>query len=783
MDLSLTPGIANLRSLVLHNLIVLAAYLATGIATLLWSLDAGAAVPLWIAAGIALVAVLWRGLAVLPAVFLAGVCVNLFVGLWIRGATLSDTLIYSLMLAVKPVVEVLLIRWFLLGTKKSPLSFDDMASIVRIPLAVIVGCLIAAAYGAAILNMGNFGLPVERGLSMGFLRDLIVWWVGDALGCLIILSIMLPWLQGQRPSLRQYLLTSMPNVVLLAAVLTAFFLVRELEQQKQREHVDELLSVLTHELTQQIDHAVLLAQGLAAYFEGSEEVSATEFATYAKTMLSHRDQVVSLQWLPLVPDTARVAHETAIRQALGVDFTIRERVGNEIHVSRQRDFYLPISYVAPFESNRGAHGLDVLHLEYREKPLRQAIAAASSSVSKPIRLVQDLQKLPAYIVAIPIYTRDVTAVAPQDRFQFLHGVVQSAFRFGGLDSRLRTTSFDAFALSVTDVSDPQSPVQVYGTAIDSKQAQQREFVFGDRRWQVSVNPPLGFWGRGSHWQMYGILIAGLLLVALFQVLILSIAGREKTIHHQVHLKTQEMLAARDAATKASQAKSDFLSNMSYELRTPLTAILGFARQIRRAEAFVLTMQSRDSLAAIERNGELLLGIINDMLDLAKIEAGKVVELRYELIALDTHLRALARQYKTLADDKGLRLLVDADSQITINADRQRLSQIVLNLLSNAIKFTEQGSITLTARPELRAGREGVVICVRDTGNGITPELLPRLFRKFDQFNSQDGGGMRGTGLGLALVHELTLMHGGEIRVESTLGAGSEFFLWLPRQVQ
>jgi len=363
-------------------------------------------------------------------------------------------------------------------------------------------------------------------------------------------------------------------------------------------------------------------------------------------------------------------------------------------------------------------------------------------------------------------------------------VAQTVFRFGGLESSLRTTSIESFALSVVDITNPATPVLVYGaSAVAPQGSQQRQFVFGDRRWLVQLSPPPQYGISVAHWQMYGILVAGLLLVALFQVLILSVAGRERTIHQQVYLKTQELLAARDAADRASQTKSEFLSNMSYELRTPLTAVLGFARDIRKTEAFVLTMQSRDALASIERNSELLLGIINDMLDLAGIEAGKAVELRYELIALDTQLRALARQYKPLADEKGLRLLVDADSQITITADKQRLSQIVLNLLSNAIKFTEQGSVTLSARSELRGGREGVVISVRDTGSGIAPELLPRLFRKFDQRTPQESTGMRGTGLGLALVHELTLMHGGEIRVESTPGTGSEFFVWLPRQTQ
>jgi len=774
------------QHLLLRNLNLFVIYVALGIVTLLWNRDPQFAAPVWLPAGVALVAVLWRGLGVLPAIFVANVCVNLFIALVLRDTSLPHAVGYSIALAITPVLEVLVVRWFVLGSGRQRISLDDVSSFVRIPVAIIGGCLIAVAYGAAVLNLGNFGL------ATGYVRDFIGWWVGDALGCLVVLPVMLPWLQGQRPQMRQYLLVSTPNVVLLAAVLTAFFFVRELEQQKQHEHIDELLNVLTSELQQQIDHASLLAQGLAAYVDGSENVDITEFTRYAHVMLHEGDQVAALQWLPLVRDAERSVHERTISEALGVDYRIRTRTDTGVVLSEPREFYLPIAYIQPLAPNLMAQGIDVLQLSYREKILRMAIARAKTSISDPVKLLQSMDSLPAYIIAIPVYSGDVSRIAPTQRLQSLRGVAQTVFRFGGLESSLRTTSMESCALSVVDITDPGAPVSVYGSQaqIPSRtshfaphKVQQREFEFGDRRWLVQLQAPPQFGVDAAHWQMYGILVAGLLLVALFQVLILSVAGRERTIHQQVYLKTQELLVARDAADRASQAKSEFLSNMSYELRTPLTAVLGFAREIRKAEAFVLTMQSRDALASIERNSELLLGIINDMLDLAGIEAGKAVELRYELVALDTHLRALARQYKSLADEKGLRLLVDADSQITITADKQRLAQIVLNLLSNAIKFTDQGTITLSARAELRGGREGVVITVRDTGAGIAPELMPRLFKKFDQRAMQEITGMRGTGLGLALVHELTLMHGGEIRVESTPGTGSEFFIWLPRQVQ
>jgi signal transduction histidine kinase/integral membrane sensor domain MASE1 len=778
MEPSLSSQQEPSRHLLLHNLSVFVAYLAVGILTLLWNQDSRVAAPVWLPAGIALVSVLWRGLGVLPAVYVANVGVNLFIAMVLRDTTLSHAIIFSLILAVTPVVEVLVVRWFAMGTGKHRISLDEVSSVIRMPLAIIAGCLIAVAYGAAVLNLGQFGL------ATGFVRDFIGWWVGDALGALVLLPIMLPWLQGQRPQLRQYLLVSMPNIVLLAAVLTAFFFVRELEDQKQREHIEELLSVLTNELTQQIDHASLLAQGLAAYVDGSSDVDVAEFNRYAQTMLGGRDQVTALQWLPLVHDRDREQHERMISEATGQEYAIRRRVDTVSVRSEQRDIYLPIAYMKPLEPNIAASGIDVLQLDYREKILRSAIMQARTSISDPVRLMQGMSLLPAYIIAIPVYIGDAHHIAPTQRMQSLRGVAQTVFRFGGLESSLHTSSLDSFLLSVVDMTNPATPVLVYGTEPKVLPgSRQRQFTFGDRHWLVQLSPPSQFGISAAQWQMCGILVAGLLLVALFQVLILSVAGRERTIHQQVYLKTQELLAARDAADRASQAKSEFLSSMSYELRTPLTAVLGFAREIRKAEAFVLTMQSRDALASIERNSELLLGIINDMLDLAGIEAGKTVALRYELITLDTHLRALARQYKPLADEKGLRLLVDADSQITITADKQRVSQIVLNLLSNAIKFTEQGSITLSARAELRNGREGVVISVRDTGSGIAQELLPRLFRKFEQRAAQDTTGMRGTGLGLALVHELTLMHGGEVRVESTPGTGSEFFIWLPRQVQ
>ena len=243
---------------------------------------------------------------------------------------------------------------------------------------------------------------------------------------------------------------------------------------------------------------------------------------------------------------------------------------------------------------------------------------------------------------------------------------------------------------------------------------------------------------------------------------------------------QKYAEEKTRAEEANAAKSKFLANMSHELRTPLNAIIGFSEIMESgmfgplgAEKY--TEYSRD----IRESGEYLLDVINDILDMSKIEAGGI-RLTPEVVALEPVLADCLRVVSTRAGEKQLKLDAKVDSDIELNADRRSLKQIALNLLSNAVKFTPDGG-AVTVRGRRRGGK--VTIVIADNGIGIPRDALRKLGRPFEQVESQLTKRHQGSGLGLAIAKSLVEMHGGVMRIRSKLGQGTMVVVRLPLQPQ
>jgi signal transduction histidine kinase len=233
---------------------------------------------------------------------------------------------------------------------------------------------------------------------------------------------------------------------------------------------------------------------------------------------------------------------------------------------------------------------------------------------------------------------------------------------------------------------------------------------------------------------------------------------------------------------ASQNKSSFLSSMSHELRTPLNAIIGLTEMMIGHSARFGTEKASEPLKRVHAAGSHLLGLINQVLDLSKIEAGRLEINRttVELAPLIDEVIGTARQ---LADQNGNRLIVEAQPNLgELSVDAMRLRQILLNLLSNACKFTKDGEVKLTAR-RLADGRDWVELVVADTGIGMTPEQLAKLFQDFTQADASTAQRYGGTGLGLAITRKLARLMGGDVTVTSEPGKGSAFTARLPAGVR
>ena len=261
---------------------------------------------------------------------------------------------------------------------------------------------------------------------------------------------------------------------------------------------------------------------------------------------------------------------------------------------------------------------------------------------------------------------------------------------------------------------------------------------------------------------------------------LSLEDANKTLEKKVHERTAELGSALMTAREASHAKSSFLAKMSHELRTPLNAIIGYSELLSEDSN---DDSVKDDLNKILSAARHLLGLINDVLDLSKIEAGKM-DLYIEPLDLWTVVQEIAGIVAPLCEKRNNALVVDCSDAIgVVHADATKLRQILLNLLSNASKFTEGGRVTMTVTRGPLAGEDWIQIDVSDTGIGMTGEQMSRLFQAFTQADASTASKYGGTGLGLAICRQFARIMGGEVSVASETGKGSTFTLRMPARVR
>lgn len=258
---------------------------------------------------------------------------------------------------------------------------------------------------------------------------------------------------------------------------------------------------------------------------------------------------------------------------------------------------------------------------------------------------------------------------------------------------------------------------------------------------------------------------------------LSMAEQLKESYGVLEAKVAERTSE---LVEANRFKSEFLANVSHELRTPLTAIIAFAEVLGRPSTGQLNPQQREYLKDMTESAQELLGMINDLLEMSRIEAGRI-DLRPEAFRLDLTVERVLDVLRPLAQNKGVSLEFPGPGEVDwVVADESKVRQVLMNLVGNAVKFTPLGGRVTVSLSRLRSPDPGVLVSVSDTGIGIREEDQEMIFEKFGQVGrGPAGGGIRGTGLGLSLAKHLVELHGGRIWVQSQPGQGSTFCFTLP----
>lgn len=526
-----------------------------------------------------------------------------------------------------------------------------------------------------------------------------------------------------------------------------FLMMRGEEQKAVEKHAYDLAEEQAEKLRVSMLRSMEVLYSIASLHAAQGGLTRNEFHEFVQQALARQPELQALSWNPIVTAAQRTEYEAAAVADGLTNFEFCEKnAAGFFQRATSRATYVPVYYIEPLPSNRPALGFDLGSDPERFSCLNRAADTAQPVATAPIHLAQGPANQAGLLVLLPVYSGK-TPATPAERREELVGFAVAVFRINDLvQSEFSDLKKQGIEACLFDGS-PGGEL-IYGNKIAGNRV---SLEAGGRKWVMEFSPTPQFIAAQSRFQSWLVLAGGLAFTFLAAA----------------YLFGSWRLTVEIAA--ANQAKSDFLASMSHEIRTPLNAILGYTQLMQRDVS--LPPEQRDSLAGISASGRHLLGLINEILDLSKIEAG-----RMELNPIDFDLAlladGLAATFRPLCAQKrvGFRLDLTDGNHYRVRGDEGKLRQVLINLVGNAVKFTSAGEVALRI---LRQPDGRWLFEVFDTGQGIPPEEQVDIFKPFHQGSGAQHRG--GTGLGLAIAQRQVELLGGKLELKSERGLGSRFF--------
>ena len=729
-------------------------------------------VPIWLPAGIALIGCYLLWWRFFPAVFLASFIFNFSINPHFEfNHILSTTGIQNALIAtgsmLQAIVGASLLRYWL----GNPFEQSDNSKTLY--LVVIVGVLvnlISANIGVYSLSTFKTSYPIEY-----YQLNVIYWWLGDSLGVLLTAPFFfslfnIKGLKVHQRKTRITIVSSTSVLFIIALLITQFFIARS--NMNSHEFIKKEAIVIENSIHRQINSSIDHLRSLAIFIQNNPDINKEDFHHFVSNIEQNLTSIKAMSWNPIIKQESKRQHENELRKTHPKNASIK---GDPLTPD---DPIIYVKLISPLQGNEKAIGFNVNSNLSRKQTLKSAMESYQPKASPIIQLVQSDQPEPAFLLFFPVFERlHLTEETTKQLKGFATAVflVEKMLNGALTEQQQKLFFYEVFEQNKQQwfFSNTGSKVEPTLTLGDQLGNFTATFHIGGQRWNINLLANKEYLVQQ---QNKDFLLLYLLLVVIIITIITSLFllnNRQFALDQLVNQRTESLKKAVKEANYANKAKSQFLANMSHEIRTPMNSVIGFSKLAQESTNIT---EIKSFLENIAVSSDLLLNIVNDILDIAKIESEKLT-LNKETFDLHLTLKRIYSLFSAETANKKLtwQLFDKLPEPMFIRGDQTRIEQILMNLCSNAVKFTAQGSVTLTAECiEQYNNIAHINIQIADTGIGILAENIPNLFNPFTQGDASTSRDFGGTGLGLTISKKLSLLMGGDITVTSTKGEGSTF---------
>lgn len=491
--------------------------------------------------------------------------------------------------------------------------------------------------------------------------------------------------------------------------------------------------------------------------------------------------------VPVLPDELH-KHVEGIRAEGFADYDIKP--------AGVRELYSAIIYLEPFDwRNQRAFGYDMYSNGVRREAMERARDYGKAATSGIITLVQETEKdvQRGFLMYVPVYRQGAPTASIEQKRQAFVGWVYAPFRAGDLMNGIVGSEDPNIEFEIYDGANPGPDSLLYdsndlanftGSGEASPFSRTDKIILQGREWTIYFSGSGELLASNEKHQPTLIFIAGVVIDILLFMILLSFHFMNRRAETLAEQMTQEYRLAKEREVVANKHKSIFLASMSHELRTPLNSILGFTRLVLKRKGDQLDKREKEGLETVLRNAMHLLKLINGILDLSKIETGRL-DMVVEEVDVKALFEDILNDYEQLAADKGLLFNVDYDDNIPaiLRFDADKTLQVTTNIISNAVKYTNEGSVAVKfvflKHPVVG---DALMIEVSDTGIGLSELEKESVFLEYQRGEVDKVNKIQGTGLGLAITKKLVELLDGQLRLESENGRGTSITILIPVSV-